>query len=295
MITKQELIRKHKELGIPLPTIEKDYILGLILSCLYRHPIIQDHWVFKGGICLKKIYINTYRFSEDLDFTLKPSASINPDDIKQYLLESFSLGAILFGLIIDKDHIHIAPFPDKDGLFIQIKIPFQSPLMSLGSLPRVKLDLSKNETLVDTPHISPLLHSYSDSEMVITPIQSYSMDEIFSEKCRALVERTRPRDLYDVVHLYEKFYKSTENIENFLKIVSLKFADRKLSFPKDFLQIPPSQFQDAKDSWLHMLSHQINRLGDVEAYIQEYKAITAWLHSPQLRTKTESLEIRDWA
>ncbi|MCE3231367.1 MAG: hypothetical protein K0R52_1295 [Alphaproteobacteria bacterium] len=185
MITKQELIKKHKELGVPLPTIEKDYILGLVLSCLYRHPIIKNDWVFKGGTCLKKIYINNYRFSEDLDFTLKPSASINPNDIKQYLLESFTLGAGSFGLIIDRDNINIAPFPDKDGLFIQIKVPFQSSLMSSGSLPRIKLDLSKKEVLIDPPHISSLLHFYSDSDRVMTPIQSYSMDEIFSEKCRA--------------------------------------------------------------------------------------------------------------
>jgi len=27
-------------------------------------------WAFKGGTCLKKCYFETYRFSEDLDFTL---------------------------------------------------------------------------------------------------------------------------------------------------------------------------------------------------------------------------------
>ena len=48
----------------------------------------------------------------------------------------------------------------------------------------VKFDLSKNEVLVDSPHDSSLLHDYSDAEHVITPVQSYSMDEIFAEKCR---------------------------------------------------------------------------------------------------------------
>jgi len=31
---------------------------------------------------------------------------------------------------------------------------------------------------------------------------SYCFEEIFAEKMRALAERERPRDLYDVVHLY---------------------------------------------------------------------------------------------
>lgn len=279
MIPKQELIRKHKEQGVPLPTIEKDYILGLVLSCLYRHPTLKNDWIFKGGTCLKKIYLKGYRFSEDLDFTLKKEASINPHEIEKYLLESFALGADLFGLMIDKDNIAIAPFPDKNGLFIQIKIPFQSPLMSSGSLPRIKLDLSKNEVLVDTPFISSLQHDYSDSEQVTTSIQSYSLDEIFSEKCRALAERTRPRDLYDVVHLYENFYQSKENVENFLKIISLKFNHRKLSFPQNFLQIPPDQLEEAKESWSDMLSHQIDRLDNIETYIQKYKLIADWLNS----------------
>lgn len=279
MIPKQELIRKYKEQGVPLPTIEKDYILGLILSCLYRHPSIKNNWVFKGGTCIKKIYLKDYRFSEDLDFTLKENSTIDLPEIEKQLLESFAIGADLFGLIIDKDNISIVPFPDKEGLFIQIKIPFQSPLMSSGSLPRVKLDLSKNETLIDIPHISPLLHEYSDMEDVATSIQSYSMDEIFAEKCRALVERTRPRDLYDVIHLYDNFYHANENIQNFLKVASLKFSHKKLSFPQTFLQIPAGQFEETKESWLDMLSHQIDCLEGIDSYIKKYRIIADWLNS----------------
>ena len=277
MIPKQELIKKHKEQGVPLPTIEKDYILGLILSCLYRHPLIKKDWVFKGGTCLKKIYLKEYRFSEDLDFTLKEEASVNPNEIEKQLLESFAIGADLFGLMIDKDNIAISPFPDKQGLFIQIKIPFQSPLMVSGSLPRVKFDLSKNEVLVDSPHDSSLLHDYSDAEHVITPVQSYSMDEIFAEKCRALVERARPRDLYDVVHLYENFYQSKGGIRNLLKIMPIKFNHKDLPFPESLLQLPLDQFEETKESWSDMLSHQINHLGDINAYIKKCGAIIDWL------------------
>jgi hypothetical protein len=82
-----------------------------------------------------------FRRSTHLDFTLKKEATINPREIEAYLLESFELGANLFGLKIDKDNLSIAPFPDKEGLFIQIKVPFQSPLMTSGSLTRIKIDL----------------------------------------------------------------------------------------------------------------------------------------------------------
>ena len=40
---------------------------------------LTETWVFKGGTCLKKCYFETYRFSEDLDFTLRNEAHIHED------------------------------------------------------------------------------------------------------------------------------------------------------------------------------------------------------------------------
>ena len=51
--------------------VEKDYALGWLLAGIAAHPVIGPRWVFKGGTCLKKCYFETYRFSEDLDFTLQ--------------------------------------------------------------------------------------------------------------------------------------------------------------------------------------------------------------------------------
>lgn len=33
-------------------------------------PELNSRWVFKGGTCLRKCFHETYRFSEDLDFTV---------------------------------------------------------------------------------------------------------------------------------------------------------------------------------------------------------------------------------
>ena len=44
------------------------------------HPPIElgDHTqVFKGGTCIKKCYFETYRFSEDLDFTLQDAEHLD--------------------------------------------------------------------------------------------------------------------------------------------------------------------------------------------------------------------------
>ena len=151
--------------------------------------------------------------------------------------------------------------------------------MSSGSLPRIKLDLSKNEILVDALHTSPFMHRYSDEYQVKTQIHSYSIEEMFAEKCRALVERTRPRDLYDVVHLHELFFANQTSIANFMKIIFLKFDHKGLKFPNDFEAISPDQFIETKESWSHMLDHQINQLKDVDEYIQKYQTVLEWLRS----------------
>ena len=38
-------------------------------------------WVFKGGTCLRKCYYETFRFSEDLDFTIVNGGPEEPGDL----------------------------------------------------------------------------------------------------------------------------------------------------------------------------------------------------------------------
>jgi predicted nucleotidyltransferase component of viral defense system len=57
--------------------VEKDYVLGWLLAGIGEHPATRDTWVFKGGTCLKKCFFETYRFSEDLDFTLTDPAHLD--------------------------------------------------------------------------------------------------------------------------------------------------------------------------------------------------------------------------
>lgn len=44
-------------------------------------------WVFKGGTCLKKCYFETYRFSEDLNFTVRDAGRMQPQELLQIFAE----------------------------------------------------------------------------------------------------------------------------------------------------------------------------------------------------------------
>ena len=70
MIDRREAIDVAATLGLNPHVVEKDYVLGWVLWGISNHEALAESWVFKGGTCLKKCFFETYRFSEDLDFTL---------------------------------------------------------------------------------------------------------------------------------------------------------------------------------------------------------------------------------
>ena len=53
--------------------------MGWVLAGIYQRAALAESWIFKGGTCLKKCYFETYRFSEDLDFTLTDPSHIDRD------------------------------------------------------------------------------------------------------------------------------------------------------------------------------------------------------------------------
>lgn len=55
-------------------------------------------WIFKGGTSLKKCFFETFRFSEDLDFTLKDNSPLDSGllvkvftDITEHLVEDVGI------------------------------------------------------------------------------------------------------------------------------------------------------------------------------------------------------------
>ena len=71
MIDKREILEAASSYSLQPSIVEKDYVLGWILAGIYAHEELAEAWIFKGGTCLKKCYFETYRFSADLDFTLR--------------------------------------------------------------------------------------------------------------------------------------------------------------------------------------------------------------------------------
>jgi uncharacterized protein len=69
MIKQGILDKKANQEGVRSQQIEKDYVISWLLWGISNHSVLKDLLIFKGGTCLKKIFFEDYRYSEDLDFT----------------------------------------------------------------------------------------------------------------------------------------------------------------------------------------------------------------------------------
>lgn len=81
MIPVAEIRALQAEWQLRDDVIEKDYALGWVLAGIAAEPNLKDTWIFKGGTALRKCYFETYRLSEDLDFSLTSDGPDDPDQL----------------------------------------------------------------------------------------------------------------------------------------------------------------------------------------------------------------------
>ena len=254
MIKPQEISKIASREGVRPQQIEKDYIISWVLWGLYNHGILKDALIFKGGTCIKKIFIEDYRYSEDIDFTLDPSLekTLSDEEIYKAFYE-------IFGSIKEAANIDLSIPEDSKEVHesgsIKFFIEYSGPLG--GNRDRIKTDIGKGEKLEFEVLKKPMLNDYSDLEQEAeVTITCYSLEEIVIEKMAALMGRTLPRDLYDFEYL-----TNTEGIE--LQDVFIEFqlkAEHKGQDPKEFVQKVIAKEKIFEKAWEENLSHQIKGL-----------------------------------
>src|SRR5437762_1657068 len=115
MISKQDILDRAIEWGLRPEIVEKDYVLGWLLAGFAAHRFAATTWIFKGGTCLKKCFFETYRFSEDLDFSLSPAAAYDEPAIKALITEVASYAAEASGVSIPAERVEVKARRDKLG------------------------------------------------------------------------------------------------------------------------------------------------------------------------------------
>ena len=275
MIDKREILAIAQRTSLTPHVVEKDYVLGWMLAGMYGHEDLAESWIFKGGTCLKKCFFETYRFSEDLDFTLRKPEHLDANFLKGAFSE---IGEWIYdqtGIEIPAGKQVFDIYQNPRGqISCQGKISYKGPVSSTHALPRIKLDLTADERVVLPPVRTQIYHPYSDVPDAGIEVLAYDYIEAFAEKFRALAERTRPRDLYDVVHLYRNT-EARPDPQRFLEVLSAKCDFKGISIPR-LADLEPHR-ADLEAGWIHMLEHQLPALLPVKTFWDALPEIFNWL------------------
>jgi predicted nucleotidyltransferase component of viral defense system len=280
MITKQNILERAAEWRLRPEVVEKDYVLGWLLVGISQHPELRESWVFKGGTCLKKCYFETYRFSEDLDFSLTPGALYTADELLRQLKDLCRRVNEESGIELPDSAIVIDSKRNKQGQpTFRARIGYRGPLVMPG-WPRVLFDLTQNEAIVATPAIRPIFHPYPDDLPEDALVSAYSLEELFAEKTRALHERTRPRDLYDVVQLVEN-YSDAVDFVSARTIFRTKCAAKGIDAPSgEILMTQVRESTELEADWDTMLAHQLPALPPLDGIRSRMSASLTWVDEP---------------
>jgi len=254
-MTKREIEDISLEKHVSNATIDKDWVLGHLLNAFYATGNNKENFVFKGGTCLKKCYFENYRFSEDLDFTLlDKDFPVDVNFINRITKRASENSNIKFSLVEIKEQTH-----NNVHQGYEVKIKFWGADHKPNSpIPRpsrwqtfIKLDISFTEQIFETPNSCEILHHYSDSHLINEIIPVYSILEIMAEKLRALIQRNRPRDIYDIWYIMNS--SKSPNKKAIKELLQLKAKSKNIEIISVDQFVNNQKMQKNKRAWENSL------------------------------------------
>lgn len=182
--------------------VEQDLILARIIAEIYSHDFLREHLVFRGGTALNKLFFNPpLRYSEDIDMVQ---------------LKEGPIGEIMTHLrkIIDP-WLGKPKWSQSQGR-VTFYYRFETESAPIRAM-KVKIEINTREHgselgLLEVPF--QVENGWFTSQAVI---KTYQLEELMSTKLRALFQRKKGRDLFD---LYQVLLN--QEIDSFLTVNCFK-------------------------------------------------------------------------
>lgn len=237
--------------GVRDTQIEKDYVISWVTYGIANNPFLKENFVFKGGTVLKKVYFPDYRFSEDLDFT--------------FTGKDFDIKAIktAFNELIEwvyeesRISLSIQNETQHETGNLNFYLTYTGPLGGAGANKDIKVDISQDELIYNTPEEKKIINTYSDLEEEYS-IFCYSLGEVIAEKMRSIMQRTAPRDIYDLWYLFEV---EGEDIKDHV----FAFQDKTMHKgyePKELTRVIEQKEKTFAKHWKDHLANQMTEIPD---------------------------------
>jgi predicted nucleotidyltransferase component of viral defense system len=188
--------------------VEQDLLICRALVAIYNDEFLSSHLAFRGGTALHKLYLSPQsRYSEDIDLV-----QINPESIGVILDKLREILSFLGKPVIKQKKNNNTMVFRADSTFPPV-IPI-----------RLKVEINCKEHfnvfgLTKIPF--EVKNQWFDG---ICEITTYHLDELVGTKLRALYQRKKGRDLFD---LHKALENKTLNVENVIQCYNryISFSD----------------------------------------------------------------------
>jgi predicted nucleotidyltransferase component of viral defense system len=163
--------------------VEQDLILSRAIVDIANHPLLGEELAFRGGTSLHKLHIEQpWRYSNDLDYVRTTNGPIKE---------------IMAGV---RETMHVigleeAKYEVKEDI-VNMKFDAE-PTRGLGGL-RVKVEINTRET---EPCFELIALPYAVNNVWFSghaDVATFSLEELLGTKLRALYQRRKGRDLFDL-------------------------------------------------------------------------------------------------
>ena len=163
--------------------VEQDLVLSRALIAIFKNEIVSQHAAFRGGTALHKLFFDTSgRYSEDIDLVQRAAGPIGElvDSIREALdgwlgQPKWRQKQGRFTLVYRFD----TTFAPVVQTRLKVEINTREHFSVFG--------ISRRELVVENPWFSG-----------IAELPVYELDELLGTKLRALYQRKKGRDLFDL-------------------------------------------------------------------------------------------------
>lgn len=207
--------------------VEQDLIICRALVDIFSDEFLREQLAFRGGTALHKLYMHPQpRYSEDIDLV-----QINPEPIKPIL---YRLGEVLSWM---PDRVTKVKRYNNTILFrMESEIPPVQPIRL-----KVEINCFEHFNVLGLQRIPFEVHNpWFSGKCELT---TYTFEELVGTKLRALYQRKKGRDLFD---LQIALQKAAPNIDQVMECYNryMEFVVDKVPTYKQFVQNMELKMED---------------------------------------------------
>lgn len=267
MISYSEIEAESSQAGVSPQTIEKDYHLDWYLAALGLQKLFPQFSLY-GGTAIKKLYVPSHRFSEDID--LISGERLSPEALTKTLDRSHQF--------LEKEANLFYFYPSHEiqtaGTQTRLAVHYRG-FSEIGGTKKFLLDFAQGIEELPGPVSKKLLTPYRDLKEREIRVQALPLEVICADKLALIVDRKRkePRDIYDL-------WSILTQVKNFDARSFRARYQKVLSYSTSF-SVVRSSFKDIdfKNAWEVRLKHQVPRLPAFEVVVLELvENLRKWLH-----------------